>query len=269
MSGREIRLDRLFSRGNAVIVAADHGEFDGPLPGLVDLPEVLRAVDEQADGLLLSPGMVRHCRHAFSHRGAPLVVVRLNWNTVYCFNWEYSQAVGAHAITPREAIALGADLVLASLTLHTGSEANDARNAEIFSRLTAQAHALGLPVVGEYFPNRADLLSPEQLHDEVYKGCRIIAELGADLIKTFFTVDFQAVTGSVPVPVLGLGAEKTPTELEALVLAQQEIAAGARGVVFGRNVLQSRDPHEFLGALCQVVKEGVAPEEAARAHGFA
>lgn len=268
MDGREIRLARLFSRGNAVVVAADHGEHDGPLPGLIDLPEAMRAVDSQADAVLLAPGMLRHCAHVFNYRGGPLAIARLNWSSIFAFGWKYVAGANSVVTEPDEAVALGADLVLVQLCLHTGSEHNDARNVEIFSRLTAKAHALGLPVVGELFPVRTHEITPEQLQDEVYRGCRIISELGADLIKTFNTPRFEEVTKSVPVPVLGLGAEKTPTELDALMLAKKEIMAGARGVVFGRNVLQARNPHEFLGALCKVVKEGMEPQAAARAHGL-
>jgi len=229
MTGREIRLSRLFSKGNVVVVAADHGEHDGPLPGLIDLPEAMKAVDAQADAVLLAPGMLRHCAHVFNYRGGPLAIARLNWSSVFAFGWHYVDAVAGVVAEPEEAVALGADMVLVQLCLHTGSEANDTRNVEIFSRLCARAHALGLPVVGEMFPTRTDDLSPEQLHDEVYRGCRIIAELAADMIKTFYTSRFREVTESVPVPVFGLGAEKTPTELDALKLAQSEIAAGAQG----------------------------------------
>jgi len=268
LDGREVRLARLFSHGNAVVVAADHGEHDGPLPGMIDLPEAMKAVDARADAVLLAPGMLRHCAHVFNYRGGPLAIVRLNWSSIFAFGWNYVEGANSVVSEPEEAVALGADLVLVQLCLHTGSEANDARNVEIFSRLTAKAHALGLPVVGEMFPPRTAELSPEQLHDEVYRGCRIISELGADLIKTFHTIAFEEVTRSVPVPVLGLGAEKTPTELDALKLAKSEIDTGAKGVVFGRNVLQSRNPQQFLAALCEVVKEGVEPQVAARDHGF-
>jgi DhnA family fructose-bisphosphate aldolase class Ia len=268
MTGLDIRLTRLFSRGNAVVVAADHGEHDGPLPGMIDLPQALRAIDARADAVLLAPGMLRHCAHVFNYRGGPLAIARLNWSSIFAFGWGYVEGANSVVVEPAEALALGADLVLVQLCLHTGSESNDARNVEIFSRLTAKAHALGLPVIGELFPPRTKEYTPEQLHDEVYRGCRIIAELGADAIKTFYTHRFAEVIESVPVPVLGLGAEKTPTELEALLLARKEIDSGARGVVFGRNVLQARDPGRFLGALCAVVKEGLAPEEAARRHGL-
>jgi DhnA family fructose-bisphosphate aldolase class Ia len=268
LDGRDIRLSRFFSHGNAVVVAADHGMHDGPLPGLIDLPQAMKQVDAQADAVLLAPGMLRHCAETFNYRGGPMVIARINWSSVFAFQWNYVEARNSYVMDPEEAIFNGADMVLVQLCLHTGDEANDAHNVEIFSRLTAKAHALGYPVIGEMFPNRTSELTPEQLHDEVYKGCRIITELGADVIKTFYTIRFEEVTRSVPIPVLGLGAEKTPTELMALELAQREISAGAKGVVFGRNVLQSSNPRQFLGALCDVVKKGVAPEQAAKAHGF-
>jgi DhnA family fructose-bisphosphate aldolase class Ia len=84
------------------------------------------------------------------------------------------------------------------------------------------------------------------------------------VIKTFNTVDFAAVTSACPVPVLGLGAEKLPTQFDALKLAASEVAAGAGGVVFGRNAIQVADPHAFQAALCQVVKRAADPESVAR-----
>ena len=63
-------------------------------------------------------------------------------------------------------------------------------------------------------------------------------------------------------PVLGLGAEKLPTARDALELAAREVAAGARGVVFGRNAVQAAAPFEFQAALCDVVKQGLSPDEA-------
>lgn len=264
MTGKEIRLSKLFSGGeNAVVVAADHGEFDGPLPGMINLPEVLKAVPPQVDGVLLSPGMLPHCGHVFNYKGAPLPIVRLNWNSVYCFHWGYKEAIGAPALRPAEAVARGAEMVLVSLTLKTGSEATDARNVETFCKLTDEAHQLGLPVIGEFFPPQAEEMASEQLQEQVYTGCRIISELGADLIKTFHTPDFARVAEAVPVPILTLGASKLPKESQALELARQAIDDGARGVVFGRNVLQAKDPARFVLALCDVVKRGADPRETA------
>ena len=269
MNGKRLRLEKLFTHGeNAVIIAVDHGMFDGPIPGMVDLPATLRNINPIVDAVLMSPGTLGRCRDAFNFKGAPIPVVRLNWSTVYCFHWNYQAAVTVPACSVRQSIALGAEMVLVSLTFKTGSEAQDAQNVEVFSRLVEEAAQLGVPLIGEVFPARSNTISTEEMREQVLSGTRILAELGADLIKTFFTKDFARVVEGCPVPILGLGAEKKPTQIEALELAREEISAGARGVVFGRNAIQVADPRAFQAALCDVVKRGVPPAAAAARHGL-
>jgi len=266
---RTDRLSKLLGGGeNVVIIAADHGEFDGPIPGMVRIDETLSRIDPGVDGVLLSPGMVARAGEFFDAEGAPMAVMRLNWSTVYCFGWGYREGATVPVVGAAEAARLGADVALVSLTLHTGSEERDARNVEVFSRLRADCHALGLPVIGEYFPCAHQELSAEALHQEVRVGCRILAELGADCIKTFHTQRFPEVVEGCPIPIFGLGAEKTPTQLDALRLARREIDDGARGGVFGRNAIQVPDPPAFQRALIDVVKHGTSPEEALEKHAL-
>jgi DhnA family fructose-bisphosphate aldolase class Ia len=269
VDGHYVRWNRLFSQGrNVVIVAVDHGEFFGPTPGIINLPEAVEKIG-QADAILISPGMIGHCGHAFSYRGAPMAIVRLNWSTVYCDQWHYHQAQTARVVSPTEAMALGADLVLASLTLHSGDEARDRDNVALFTRLAAEKRQAGIPLIGEFYPVAPNALKRDELHAQVAIACRILAELGADAIKTFYTGPrFDEVTAACPVPVFALGAEKLPHELEALRLAHEAVSRGARGVVFGRNVIQAKDPEAFLGALRMVVKEDATPEQAAKEHGL-
>jgi DhnA family fructose-bisphosphate aldolase class Ia len=268
LDGRQIRLKRLLGDGRAVIVAIDHGLFDGPIPGMEDLPATAAKINPVVDAVLLAPGMLRHCGAVFAAQKAPLAVVRLNWNTVYCFHYGYSAAKSVYCYEPADALREGMDIALVSLTLQTGDESRDAANVEVCSRLINASHALGLPVIGEYFPTRHAELSPESLHENVLAGSRIIAELGADAIKTFHTGDFPVVVRSCPVPVFGLGAEKLPTQREALRLAQREVEEGAGGVVFGRNAVQVPDPFSFQAALCDVVRQGCSVDDACRLHGL-
>ena len=74
----------------AVVIALDHGLFDGPIPSLEDLPGTAAKVNPAVDGVLLAPGMLRHCGAVFAGVKRPLAVVRLNWNTVYCFKFGYT-----------------------------------------------------------------------------------------------------------------------------------------------------------------------------------
>jgi DhnA family fructose-bisphosphate aldolase class Ia len=268
MDGREIRLRRLFGAGRAVIIAIDHGMFDGPIVGMEDLPATARKINPDVDAVLLAPGMLRHCAEVFADRRRPMAVVRLNWNSVYCFGWDYRAARSVRACGVLDGLREGMDIPLVSLTLQTGEEERDAGNVSIFAQLTAEAHELGLPVIGEYFPTGHLDMTPEELHENVLVGTRITAELGADAIKTFYTCRFEEVTNTCPVPVLGLGAEKLATQRDALGLAAAEVAAGAGGVVFGRNAIQVPDPAAFQAALCAVVREGVDVDEAVERHNL-
>lgn len=269
MEGQWIRLNRLFTGGQrAVIVAVDHGEFFGPTPGIIDLPEVIQSLEE-ADGILLSPGMLSHCGSMFARRNAPQAIVRLNWSTVYCFQWGYDQARTAPVVSPQEALGMGADIGLASLTISGTDQQMDRDNVAIFAQIASQKRQAGLPLIGEFYPITPENLAPEDLHRLVYQACRILAELGADAIKTFYTGErFAEVAEACPVPIFTLGAEKTPKEIDALNLAYRSVRSGARGVVFGRNVIQASSPARFLRALKKVVKEEADPEAVARELGL-
>ena len=99
---------------------------------------------------------------------------------------------------------------------------------------------------------------------EGWRYDRIMAELGADMVKTFYTGEsFATVTAGTPIPILALGAKKTKFEKDALRLAASAVRDGARGVVFGRNVVQAREPERFLDALKEVVKNQKDPDKVA------
>jgi 3-hydroxy-5-phosphonooxypentane-2,4-dione thiolase len=268
VDGRQIRLQRMMGDGKAVVIAIDHGLFDGPIPALEDLPAAAAKIDPGVDAVLLAPGMLRHCADFFGRPKAPLAMVRLNWNTVYCFKYGYLGAKSVYGCDPDAALREGMDIALVSLTLQTGDEHRDAANVEVFSTLVAACHARGIPVVGEYFPTDHLHLSPAQLHESVRIGCRIVAELGADAIKTFFTERFSEVCAACPVPVLGLGAEKLSSYVEALRLARRIVEGGGSGVVFGRNAIQFAEPLRRQAALCDVVKNGLDPREALLRQGL-
>ena len=268
-SGGDIRLARLFDGGsNAIVAAIDHGLYNGPRPGFEDLSGVVGRLTG-ADAILLSPGMAPHLASAFSHRGAPAMLVRLNWGTQYATQWGYHESRSVPMISAAGAIALGADVVLVGMSIKTGSEAVDAENVEMVARCVAEARAAGVPIVGEVYPAGHEDVTPEERHEVISIGCRIVAELGVDLVKTFHTGErFGEIVRSTPVPILALGARKLPHEVDALELAATAIRDGARGVVFGRNLVGAKDSVRFMAALREVVKEGADPVAAAAKHGL-
>lgn len=269
MTGGEIRIKKFLPEGeNVVVVAMDHGEFFGPTEGLHDLAKTARAVSG-ADAILLAPGAAEICAGVFARRGAPLMVMRLNWASSYAFQWDYNESHCAHVVSPEEALALGADLGLASCILKTGDEGVDTANIKNFAEIIKAKRHAGLPVIGEYYPVNRKSLDDGALTEQVSVACRVMAEIGADGVKTFYTGErFAEIVKTTPIPVMVLGADKMQNETDALRVAWNATQAGARGVFFGRNVTQSKDPAAFLEALKMVVKEGVTPEAAANRCGI-
>ena len=269
VGGKAIRLSRLFPEGgNSVVVAMDHGQTFGPIPGLVDFTAAAERLKE-ADGVLMAAQMIRFSGNLYRGKGSPVAITRLNWNTIHCEQWGYQEAEIVKTLSVESAVAAGADVVLAGLSLLTGSEEHDARNVAVFTQLAEETHSLGIPLIGEVFDARGLRRAGDAFHDYVKRMCRIACELGADAIKTFYTGDrFAEVTEGVPIPVFALGAEKLECEVDALDLAHRSVKAGARGVVFGRNVVQARDSSQFLRGLKAVVQGHVTPEEAAAEYGL-
>ena len=119
-TGEEIRLARLFDGGsNAVVAAIDHGLYNGPRPGFEDLGAIVGRL-RGADAILISPGMASHLGSVFSRRGAPAMIVRLNWGTQYATQWGYHECRSVPMVSAAGAVALGADVVLVGMSIKTG-----------------------------------------------------------------------------------------------------------------------------------------------------
>lgn len=256
MSGKEIRLAKLFSRGKAVVVALDHGGYMGPIKGLEDLPGEI-SLYKKADAILINPNMAKYCGKFFSSWNSPLMIVRVNWGSHYCerFKKGYQRKMA----TVRRAVSLGADMIMASLLLGGSEEANT-ENITLLGEVYEETEFLGVPLIGEYIPLEGiDRFQGKE--SEVELGVRMCAEIGSDLIKTVYIPRFSNLVKSVPIPVLALGGARMKTGLDALEYAKKSIQEGAAGIVYGRNVFQAENPKKFLDALIKVVKEGRRPEE--------
>jgi len=256
MIGKAIRFDKLFGNGkNAALVAVDHGAEFGPTAGLLDFPAALDNLTA-ADGILLNPGMLEQAAEFFGRREAPLMVLRVTWTTAYCFPFNYRESHTAQVMSAQDALGAGADFIMACCLLQSGSEEVDRDNVKLFADVVEQKKKAGIPLIGELFPVDAETMPAEELHQRIYRGVRILAELGADAVKTFYTGErFAEVIEGASIPVLALGASKC-SESEALDKARKAMQAGARGVVFGRNVFQAETPAKFLSSLADVVHGG-------------
>ncbi len=269
MKKQNLCLSRFFSTGPAIVIAFDHGLFDGPIEGFDKVEDIPKMILPEVDGILMSPGMLSNIGPQLcGHRNSPIPIARIHWSTIFCSNWNYHSGDSVKVLSPQSVLQMGAQMVLISLSLQTGDQKRDAENIELFSELCSQAHQLGMPVIAEYFPVDNEKLDEEQMHNEIKIGSRILYELGADAIKTFYAKNFEQIVAGCPTPILALGGKRLAGDLEALKYAQQQIQSGAAGIVFGRNVMQSKKPIELQKALMEVVKQNVSPEEAAAKYGL-
>jgi putative autoinducer-2 (AI-2) aldolase len=126
------------------------------------------------------------------------------------------------------------------------------------TRLVDMGMRYGIPVMA------VTAVGKEMVRDAQYfrLACRICAELGAHVIKTYFVAeDFETVTSSCPVPIVMAGGKKLP-ELDALTMAYNAVQQGASGVDMGRNIFQSDAPKAMMTAVNKVVHENMKPTEA-------
>jgi len=266
MSGIDLRVKKLFrGKKNLVISALDHVAEYGDQPGI----EVAGAAIERClhtDALLLPRFMLARNWELMSGPSAPTPVVRINWSASFYYPLEYREGFTTIATTVEEAAQAGAEAVICSLFLEEDNDRQrETDNVRIFAEVVRQKEALGIPLIGEAYVVEHAEKTPEEVHMKVKRVSRIMAELGADLIKTFYTGDrFHEVVENTPVPVFTIGAEKLNTDLDVLKKAEDSVGQGARGIIFGRNIFMANDPPAIIKALNAVINDGVAAEEAAK-----
>lgn len=266
MSGKTIRLNKLFrNKKNLVISALDHVVEYGVQPGIEDARKAIENCIS-TDALLLPRFMLKRNSDLFGHPDAPIPVVRINWSSSFYYPLNYRDGYTTVCTTVEEAVEAGAEAVICSLFLEEKDlHAMEVDNVRIFSEIVRQKEKLGVPLIGECYVVEHKEKTPQQVHDKVKRISRIMAELGADLIKTFYTGErFEEVVQNTPVPVFTIGAEKLDTDLAVLQKAHDSVQKGARGIIFGRNIFMASDPKLLTTALNDVINQDMRPEEAAR-----
>jgi DhnA family fructose-bisphosphate aldolase class Ia len=270
VSGIDLRIAKLFhGKKSLVISALDHVMEYGEQPGIEDAATAIRNC-MGTDALLMSRFMLRRNPTLMGGEHAPLPVVRINWSSSFYYPLDYRTGHTCIATTVEDAVEAGAHAVICSLFLEEkGNEKLETRNAAVFSEVARQKERLGIPLIGECYVVEHKELTADQLHAKVKRVTRVMAELGADLIKCFFTGErFHEVVENLPVPVFTIGAEKLPTDVAVLEKAKNSVAQGARGVIFGRNIFLAKKPQALIEALGEVMNAGRDPKDAAKAHGL-
>ena len=248
--GMQNRLSRAFrgETGRTVMLAIDHGYFQGPTTGLERIDLDIVPLLPHVDALFCTRGILRSTIPAGSGvpvflraSGGPSILKELSDEEI--------------ALDIEDALRLNAAGVGVQVFIGGPMETRTVIN---MTRLIDAGYRYGVPVLGVTAVGR------ELTRDARYLGlaCRILAELGAQVVKTYHCeTGFEGVTAGCPVPVVMAGGKKLP-ELDALRLAYRAIQEGAAGVDMGRNIFQSEAPIAMLQAVRAVVHEELPPEQA-------
>ena len=248
--GMKNRLSHIFNprTGRTVMLAIDHGYFQGPTTGLERIDLNIVPLIPYADALMLTRGILRsvvppsitkpivmHCS------GGPSILKELS-NEELAVDIEDAIRMNVAAIT---------------LQVFIGGE-YETRSIHNMTKLVDMGMRYGIPTMA------VTAVGKDMVRDVKYfrLACRICAELGAQFVKTYYVPeDFDTVTASCPVPIVMAGGKKLP-ELDALTMAYNAVQEGAAGVDMGRNIFQSDAPQAMMQAVIKVVHENMRPKDA-------
>jgi putative autoinducer-2 (AI-2) aldolase len=248
--GMKNRLARIFQprSGKTVMLAIDHGYFQGPTTGLERVDVTISPLLAYADTLMLTRGILRSLIPPAFGRG---IVLRATGGASIL-----KELSNEHiAVAIDDAIRLNVSALAVQVFIGGEYETQSVTN---LTRIVDQGNACGIPTLAVTAVGR------EMVRDARYMrlACRICAELGATYVKTYYVPeDFETVAASCPVPIVIAGGKKLP-ELDALRMAHSAIQQGALGVDMGRNIFQADAPVLMIQAIRKVVHEGETPEHA-------
>jgi putative autoinducer-2 (AI-2) aldolase len=248
--GMQNRLARIFNSasGRTVMLAIDHGYFQGPTTGLERVDVNIVPLLTFTDALMLTRGMLRTTIPSAYGRG---VVLRASGGPSILKELSNEQI----AVDIEDALRLNVSAMAVQVFIGGEFETQSVHN---MTRLVDLGNRYGIAVLG------VTAVGKNLTRDARYLrlACRICAELGAHVVKTYYVADgFETVTASCPVPVVMAGGKKLG-EKEALQMAHRAISEGAAGVDMGRNIFQAEAPQAMIQAVRKVVHEKMQPEHA-------
>src|SRR5437867_4347173 len=193
-TGKVIRLGRVFhpQRQRAAVVAFDHGLHLGVIPGVLNPGQVLEDLARAgADAFLVAPGIARAYASVFTGRGAPGLILRLDWSN----RWRGLDMLGSDEgrtcmiASVEDAARLGADAVLSYMFLGYQDPQAEARQVEEVARVAQSCESMGIGCIIEPMARGLRVGDNDYRPEFIALGARIACEIGADVLKTDYTGD--------------------------------------------------------------------------------
>ena len=250
--GMKNRLSRIIQpdSGRTVMLALDHGYFLGPTHRLEVPRETITPLLPYADTIMLTRGVLRTSVDPGS--GANVVLRVSGGTSIVGPNLE------DEGLTTSFEEAIRLNVAGVGLSVFIGTEF-ERQTLLSLAELANQGERFGIPVLG------ITAVGKElEKRDSRYLSlcCRICAELGAHIVKTYYCEEFEKVTSSCPVPVVIAGGPKLETELDVFNMTHDAIKKGAVGVDMGRNIWQHDYPVAMIRAIRSIVHDNQNPKKA-------
>jgi DhnA family fructose-bisphosphate aldolase class Ia len=255
--GKDVRMHSIFrkSDGRTVMVAIDHGGIAGPVPGIEDPAAVIRdCVAAGADSVLATRGVVKASLGEWD-RGTS-IVLRLTGGFTTLGGMFEEELI----CDPSTAVAYGAAGVAMTVKFGHKREGGFTKQASL---AICECEKLGLPVMIEAMAKVEGKKSNDP--EGVRIAARAAQEIGADIVKTYYTGDpesFHAVVTGCPAPVVILGGAKSENLPDVFTAVYQSLQAGGKGIAIGRNIWQYGKTRVMVEAMVGLVHEGWTVEQA-------
>ena len=239
--------------GRCVMLAVDHGYFLGPTEGLETPNRTIKPLLPYADSLMITRGILRTSVNPSME--VP-VVLRVSGGTSIV-----GEDLSNETITTsiEEAIKLNASCL--AISIFVGSKYEHQTLASL-SRLVDQGEKYSIPVLA------VTAVGKEMTRDARYLAlaCRVAAEQGAHIVKSYYCENFESVVEGCPVPLIIAGGKKLPNEIDALQLTYDAIEHGAAGVDMGRNIWQSNHAVAMIKSVRSIVHNNLDLRQASEVY---
>ena len=248
--GMKRHLSNIFDSksGNTVMFAFDHGYFMGSTAGLERLDLVIPKLLPHIDCLMGTRGAIRTC---VSPDAGKAVALRVSSGSSM-LNDDLSHEVVAVDI--EDSIRMNADCMAVQTFIGADGQLSSIDN---ISRVINAGFRYSIPTLGVVAVGK-DM----ERTDRFFKlATRIVAEMGVQIVKTYYCENFEEVVAACPVPIVVAGGKKLPED-EALTLAYRSIQGGACGLDMGRNIFQSDHSVEMAQAIRKIVHEAYTDKQA-------